>query len=174
MSPNATDDEIKEAHRRLAFAYHPDRNRGRQDSAERFQQIQEAYEILGDRRNREDYDRSRGFTKEKVHKLPGEVSPPSWTGWASIRELFLRLVKVILPLLVAGLSMSWNGPNRDMAGKGLGSVIFIGLLCIYASKLMSNLAALGIKGSTPIEVPPGFFKGLGWLFLIASFVPIFL
>jgi curved DNA-binding protein CbpA len=46
LSTNATVQEVKEAYRRLAKQYHPDLNPGDRQAAERFIQIQQAYEIL--------------------------------------------------------------------------------------------------------------------------------
>ncbi|MCL0095522.1 molecular chaperone DnaJ [Dehalococcoidia bacterium] len=56
VSRGATEEEIKKAYRRMAFRYHPDRNR---DSAaeEKFKEINEAYEILSDSQKRAIYDR---------------------------------------------------------------------------------------------------------------------
>lgn len=42
----ATNDEIKQAYRKLALKFHPDKNDGDKFFEERFRQIQEAYEIL--------------------------------------------------------------------------------------------------------------------------------
>lgn len=53
----ATSEEIKKAYRNLAFKYHPDRNAGNKDAEERFKQITEAYDVLGDEKKRADYDR---------------------------------------------------------------------------------------------------------------------
>jgi len=53
---NATADDIKKAFRKLAFKYHPDRNR--EDGAEaKFKEINEAYEVLSDSEKRAGYDR---------------------------------------------------------------------------------------------------------------------
>ena len=46
VSPNATDDEIKQAYRRLAKKYHPDRNPGDEEAAKKMQQINAAYEQI--------------------------------------------------------------------------------------------------------------------------------
>src|SRR5918999_2572549 len=56
VSRGATEDEIRKAHRRLVLQYHPDRNT-EPGAAERFKEIQEAYEVLSDRERRTTYDR---------------------------------------------------------------------------------------------------------------------
>lgn len=56
VSRDATDEEVKRAFRKLAFQYHPDRNR--EDGAEeKFKEINEAYEVLSDANKRAAYDR---------------------------------------------------------------------------------------------------------------------
>lgn len=46
VSPDASDDEIKRAYRRLAKEYHPDRNPGDATAAKKMQQINAAYEQI--------------------------------------------------------------------------------------------------------------------------------
>ncbi len=46
VSPNATDEEIKQAYRRLAKKYHPDRNPGDAEAAKKMQQVNAAYEQI--------------------------------------------------------------------------------------------------------------------------------
>jgi len=46
VSPNASDDEIKKAYRRLAKQYHPDRNPGDQEAARKMKEINAAYEQI--------------------------------------------------------------------------------------------------------------------------------
>ena len=46
VSPDASDEEIKRAYRRLAKEYHPDRNPGDEAAAKKMQQINAAYEQI--------------------------------------------------------------------------------------------------------------------------------
>lgn len=54
---NASDDDIKQAYRRMAMQYHPDRNGGAKDAEEKFKAITEAYDVLRDPQKRAAYDR---------------------------------------------------------------------------------------------------------------------
>lgn len=55
----ATAEEIKKQYRRLAKQYHPDSNKGDPKQAERFKEIAEAYNVLGDAKQRKQYDEMR-------------------------------------------------------------------------------------------------------------------
>ncbi|MGQ9638565.1 MAG: DnaJ domain-containing protein [Thermodesulfobacteriota bacterium] len=52
----STPQEIKEAYRKLAFQYHPDRNKGDPSALEKMKEINEAYAVLSDPKKRNDYD----------------------------------------------------------------------------------------------------------------------
>jgi DnaJ-class molecular chaperone len=56
VDKNASDDEIKKTYKKLALKYHPDRNKD-PGAEEKFKQIGEAYEVLGDPEKRKNYDR---------------------------------------------------------------------------------------------------------------------
>ncbi len=55
----ATQDEIKKAYRKLAKKYHPDANASDSKAAERFKEISEANNVLGDLEKRKQYDEMR-------------------------------------------------------------------------------------------------------------------
>ena len=53
---NASKEEIKRAYRKLALKTHPDRNPGNAKSEEKFKEINEAYQVLGDPEKKSRYD----------------------------------------------------------------------------------------------------------------------
>ncbi len=56
VKKDATAAEIKKAYRQLAKKYHPDKNPGNKEAEEKFKQINEAFEVLGDEEKRKKYD----------------------------------------------------------------------------------------------------------------------
>ena len=59
VSPDADDETIKKAYRKMAQLYHPDKVGNTPESTERFAQICKAYEILSDPEKKALYDRPR-------------------------------------------------------------------------------------------------------------------
>ncbi|MBI4688101.1 MAG: molecular chaperone DnaJ [Nitrospirae bacterium] len=56
VKKDASQDEIKKAFRKLARKYHPDLNPGDKTAEQKFKEINEAYEVLGDQKKRAEYD----------------------------------------------------------------------------------------------------------------------
>lgn len=61
VAEGASQDEIKKSYRRLAKEYHPDANPGNKAAEEKFKEISEAYDVLGDVKKRSQYDQMRKY-----------------------------------------------------------------------------------------------------------------
>jgi molecular chaperone DnaJ len=70
---SATEGEIKKAYRRLARKHHPDLNPGDKASEERFKKVQEAYDILSDKKKRQMYDQFGFYSEHGPQAQPGEA-----------------------------------------------------------------------------------------------------
>jgi len=57
VSRDSNTDDIKKAYRKLAHQYHPDKNPGNKEAEEKFKEINNAYQVLGDTQKRAQYDR---------------------------------------------------------------------------------------------------------------------
>src|SRR2546421_9523265 len=60
VGKNASAEEIKKAYRKLARRYHPDRNPGDKVAEERFKEVSQAHDVLGDPEKRKQYDSGTG------------------------------------------------------------------------------------------------------------------
>jgi DnaJ-class molecular chaperone len=52
----ASESEIKRQFRKLSLLYHPDKNPGDEESADKFKKMNRAYEVLADKDKRQIYD----------------------------------------------------------------------------------------------------------------------
>jgi hypothetical protein len=75
VAPHATDDEVARAYRMLAKQLHPDAGATPAD-IERFKDVSSAYEVLGDRGMRRDYDFVRQQMRFRPRSDAAGVRPP--------------------------------------------------------------------------------------------------
>jgi molecular chaperone DnaJ len=72
---NATDEEIKKAHRKLARKHHPDLNPGNKKAEEQFKEIQEAYDVLSNKESRAKYDQFGDMWQHVPSSRPSGPGP---------------------------------------------------------------------------------------------------
>ena len=70
----ASNEDIKKAFRKLARKYHPDVAKDKKAAEEKFKEINEAYEVLGDPENRKKYDELGSHWRDGTGFQP----PPEW------------------------------------------------------------------------------------------------
>ncbi len=82
----AKPEEIKKAYRKKAVQFHPDKNPGDPEAEKKFKEISEAYEVLGDEKKREMYDR---YGKEAVSGAAGARGGQGFTSMEEALRTFM-------------------------------------------------------------------------------------
>lgn len=77
VEKTASQDDIKKQYRKLAKKYHPDMNPGNKKAEEKFKEVSEAYEVLGDEAKRKKYD----TFGSQANFTGGADFDPSQYGW---------------------------------------------------------------------------------------------
>lgn len=81
VTRNASEDEIRQAFRKLARQYHPDVNPNDKTAEEKFKEINEANEVLSNAENRKKYDQLGANWKNGADFTP----PPEWQQQTHVR-----------------------------------------------------------------------------------------
>jgi curved DNA-binding protein len=79
---SASEAEIKKAFRKLAREYHPDVARNKKQAEEKFKEVNEAYEVLGDPAKRKKYDELGPDWRAGADFRP----PPGWESFRGARQ----------------------------------------------------------------------------------------
>ena len=93
VTRNATAEELKRAFRKLAFKYHPDRNR--EDGAEgKFKEVNAAYEVLSASGKKANYDKwlDSYFLAPITHKPYRPARPPAAVDPKKYPEELVRVI----------------------------------------------------------------------------------
>ena len=100
---NASEKDIKRAYRKLARQFHPDVNPDDKRAEERFKEINEAHEVLGDPEKRTRYDQLGSSWQQWQHmgRDPGQFDWSRWTAGAP-----------------GGTRSEWSGDLGDLFGGG--------------------------------------------------------
>jgi DnaJ-class molecular chaperone len=109
ISRDASSEDIKKAFRQLAMRYHPDRNPANPKEAEdKFKEINEAHEVLGDEQKRWQYDRVvslLGYPRRKP--AMGDIFDDSIES-DPMQEVFQRLADLGFVFTESGRRRSWG------------------------------------------------------------------
>ena len=160
VSPKASPAEIKSAYRRLARKLHPDVNNGSEETARKFAEIAEAYEVLGNSRERAQYDKklvhasvsSRGssfFTSNNPHarrwrqmiieKRYNEIIDRMIEEERRETTAFQRIVYPVVALFVSMIIVSVTKPKIFAETTMIGKTIVIALFIVGVIHLVGRL-----------------------------------
>ncbi|MGQ0847634.1 MAG: molecular chaperone DnaJ [Actinomycetota bacterium] len=162
VTNTAGPEEIKRAYRKLAQKFHPDANPGDPTAEERFKDISEAYGVLSDSEQKEQYDQLRQLVESGAYRGfdGGRASP--FTGGQRVRvEDLGDLFGGVGDLFGFGGARSRRGPQRgadhnaeltisfDEAVQGL-----VTSVSIRGEAPCSRCGGSGAEPGTPVEVCP--------------------
>lgn len=123
VEKNASDDDLKKAYRRLAMRYHPDKC-SEDGAAEKFQEIQAAYEVLSNSEKRQVYDKygeegiKEGMDGSRGGGMPGGFPFSSFFGGAfggGGRETGVRRGEDAMHSLSVSLEDLYNGKTSRLS-----------------------------------------------------------
>jgi curved DNA-binding protein len=84
VSKKATADEIKKSYRKLAVKYHPDKNPDNKAAEEKFKEVSEAYDVLGDPEKKKKYDDlGESWQNYQQQKRQGGDGDFDWSQWTA-------------------------------------------------------------------------------------------
>lgn len=94
VEPSSAAKAIKEAYRKLAFQYHPDRNQGNPDAAEKMKSVNEAYAVLSNPSKRLEYDGLRQqFGASAYHRFRQSHSDQDIFSGSDIGQILEEMAK---------------------------------------------------------------------------------
>ncbi len=130
VSRSATAEDLKKSYRKLAVQFHPDKNPGDKSAEEKFKQIAEAYEVLGDPEKRKMYDQYGHAASQ-----PGAGGPGGFDfsqGFGGFGDIFGDIFSEVFGA---------GGPR----GAGRGSRVTRGSDLRFNMKIKFEEAAFGIE-----------------------------
>ena len=144
---DATQEDIKKTYRKLSLQFHPDRNNNSPESTTKYQEINSAYEVLGNEQERANYDRQRNSPffmqgngmqgNGHGHGMPGMQVNPA--------DIFSFLNKNIFEQM--GM-----GPIHVQTGMGMGP-IHMNMGQMNMGQMMGDMTMEGLRNKMMKPVP---------------------
>ncbi len=169
VDKNASEKEIKKAYRKLASEYHPDKTKGNKGKEEKFKEISEAYQVLGNKEKRKQYD-ALGADWEQFQQ-----SGSSFDDFMQMRERFRGQkgsfrqqqphggfggetdFSDIFESFFGGQASGFGASHRAQKGADVSGEISISLQEAYAgTERILNIDGDKIK----LKIKPGAYNGL--------------
>jgi len=165
----AEQNEIKRAYRKLALKFHPDKNPGDKKAEERFKEINEAYEVLGDSDKRAKYDHL-GASYQAWQRRGGQPAGFDWSEWMNSPQGGVTFeVGDLGELFGGGFSDFFNTVFGGMAGQRQGATSRAGsrgrdieqpIAISLAEAYTGTSRTLRLDGRTlEVRIPPGAATG---------------
>jgi molecular chaperone DnaJ len=165
VDKKASADDIKKAYRNLARKYHPDRNPDDKQAEERFKEISQAHDVLGDPEKRKQYDSGTGPF------AGGASGGPGFGGFgnfdfdaSSMGDILSNLFSGSGPARPGGGAGSRRARSRPQRGRDLETEVRISFdqsisgaqipLSVPTSSVCSTCHGTGAKPGTTPKVCP--------------------
>jgi len=96
VNNSSSPQEIKQAYRKLAIKYHPDKNKGDKSSEEKFKEASAAYHVLSDKERKQNYDNFGHAAFEGAGSRGGFENFDFSTSSQIFLKIFLVILEVVL------------------------------------------------------------------------------
>ena len=174
VDKNATQNEIKKAYRKLAKQYHPDAHPGDKKAEEKFKEINEAYEVLGDEEKRKKYDAfGEGFNFQDGYNFDPsdfgfgknvryEYSNDANKDFSDFFNMFFGSDSFDLGSVLGGFGKRTGFSSKQYAVNGTDVEANITITPEEGFKGMEKRIVLKLDGNEKtisFKIPPGILKG---------------
>ena len=156
---NANESDIKRAYRKLAREHHPDRRPGDKKAEERFKDINEAHEVLGDPDKRRKYDQL-GAQYQQWQRMGGDPRGFNW-GQGNVRvdnldDLFCGSFSDFFTSIFGGETSRGRRAGARMRGQDVEQNVEVSLEEAFHG---ATLTFSKNGKSLEVKIPPGVKTG---------------
>ena len=135
INKNASQDEIKKAFRTMAKKYHPDLNANNKDAAEKFKEVNEAYEVLSDQNKKARYDQFGHAGVDPSYSAGSSGGAGGFGGFGGFGDFGVDLGDIFGSMFggFGGFGSSARTRNPNAPKKGQNIEVTIGLTFLEAA-----------------------------------------